>query len=130
MHWSHAVSEDLIHWKHMPIALAPTHDYDRDGCFSGCGIVKDDRLYLFYTGNIPNEQNQCMAYSDDGVNFVKYEHNPIIRVTEDEDVFKPDFRGSTATLTTWLSAPARRINFTGRFCFTNPKICLNGISKA
>ena len=92
MHWGHVVSEDLIHWRHLPIALAPTNDYDRDGCFSGCGIVKDDRLYLFYTGNIPNEQNQCMAYSDDGVNFVKYEHNPIIRVTEDEDVFKPDFR--------------------------------------
>jgi len=23
MHWNHAVSEDMIHWRHMPIALAP-----------------------------------------------------------------------------------------------------------
>ncbi|MGA7399089.1 MAG: glycoside hydrolase family 32 protein, partial [Candidatus Sulfotelmatobacter sp.] len=24
MHWAHAISPDLIHWKHMPLALSPT----------------------------------------------------------------------------------------------------------
>ena len=41
MHWGHAKSKDLIHWEHLPVALAPDQDYDRSGCFSGSAIVKE-----------------------------------------------------------------------------------------
>jgi len=34
MHWAHAVSPDMIHWRHLPLALAPSSRWTRcDGCF-------------------------------------------------------------------------------------------------
>lgn len=86
MHWGHARSKDLVHWETLPIALTPGDEEDKDGCFSGTGIVKEDQLYLFYTGhhyygdNDPEHfwQNQNLAYSSDGIHFNKYEHNAVI----------------------------------------------------
>ena len=81
MHWAHAVSDDLIHWDYLPVALAPDQPYDDGnggGCFSGSAIEKDGKLYLFYTGVKDGRQRQCMAESDDGVHFDKYVANPVI----------------------------------------------------
>lgn len=80
MHWGHAVSEDLVHWKEEKIALIPDREYENDGgCFSGSAIVKDDVLYLFYTSvSKEKKQTQSVAYSMDGIHFEKYEGNPII----------------------------------------------------
>ncbi|WP_100407882.1 glycoside hydrolase family 32 protein [Bacillus solitudinis] len=86
MHWGHAKSRDLINWDHLPIALAPSEEYDNGtvndhGCFSGSAIVKNDHLYLFYTGHSIEKdpmQVQCMATSQDGINFKKHDGNPII----------------------------------------------------
>ena len=42
MHWAHAVSSDMIHWLHLPVALAPTSGGpDQDGCFSGSAVLHD-----------------------------------------------------------------------------------------
>ncbi|EPY30859.1 beta-fructofuranosidase [Strigomonas culicis] len=80
MHWGHLTSEDLIHWRHHPIALAPGDNWDRDGCFSGCAVENDGKLYLVYTGHHwlgePLDDNQiyqvqCLAVSEDGFNFEK-----------------------------------------------------------
>ena len=80
--WAHAVSSDLVKWEQLGIVLVPDMDYDVDGCWSGSAIAIGDRLYLIYTGHHDRKgkrvQTICMAYSDDGVNFTKYEKNPII----------------------------------------------------
>ncbi|HEM6021409.1 TPA: glycoside hydrolase family 32 protein [Streptococcus suis] len=98
MHWGHAKSKDLVNWEQLPVALAPDKAYDKDGCFSGSAIVKDDVLWLMYTGHIVNEdgtvsQVQNMAFSTDGIHFEKIEQNPV--ATADglpEEVIANDFR--------------------------------------
>ena len=32
-------SFDLVHWEHLPVALAPEGPEDKDGCFSGSAVV-------------------------------------------------------------------------------------------
>lgn len=86
MHWGHAVSDDLLRWEHLPIALTPTEVYEaspKGGCFSGTAIVEGDRLYLFYTAVSEDsegslQQVQCGAWSDDGYEFHKFAENPLI----------------------------------------------------
>jgi beta-fructofuranosidase len=49
--WGHAVSSDLVHWEHRPLALTPTPGgYDQDGVFSGCCVNNDGIPTLLYTG--------------------------------------------------------------------------------
>lgn len=51
MHWGHATSLDMVHWKHHPIALSPTPEGpDADGCFTGTAAVLDGRVVVLYTG--------------------------------------------------------------------------------
>lgn len=89
MYWGHAVSEDMIHWEYLPLALAPSEPYDdhqKGGCFSGSAIEHDGKLFLMYTGTTNNgngfEQAQCVAYSVDGIHFEKYEGNPVVTAPE------------------------------------------------
>lgn len=91
MHWGHVTSKDLVHWQHEKTALCPDKPYDVDGCFTGSGIEKDGRLYLLYTGHVnllkkPGQpdriESQCLAVSEDGINFAKLEQNPVIALPE------------------------------------------------
>jgi beta-fructofuranosidase len=51
MHWAHAVSPDMIHWRHLPIALAPTPGWaDADGCFTGSAVDDRGTASIVYTG--------------------------------------------------------------------------------
>lgn len=80
MHWGHAVSDDLLHWKELPIALYPDMPYeDGFGCFSGSALEKDGRLYLMYTSvSRDRGQTQSMAVTEDGLHFTKLPENPVI----------------------------------------------------
>ncbi|MDQ0194665.1 glycoside hydrolase family 32 protein [Paenibacillus wynnii] len=92
MHWGHAVSKDLVHWRHLPIALAPTEPYELGetggyGCWSGSAVEHEGELTLFYTGHVDGRQPmevQCAASSTDGIVFRKHP-NPVIHSSPDEE---------------------------------------------
>lgn len=101
MHWGHAVSTDLVHWEHLPIALFPDENSsDKEICtaFSGCGLIDENNLtglqkgeektiLLFYTSQ---KCGQRLAYSNDkGRTWLKYEKNPIIAFDETDDARDP-----------------------------------------
>jgi beta-fructofuranosidase len=80
MHWAHASSSDMIHWRREPIALAPTPGGpDQDGCFTGTAVVADGKPTFLYTGvqKVPPDQatlrdghsnlreTQCLAVAED-----------------------------------------------------------------
>lgn len=87
MHWGHAQSRDGVKWEYLPVALAPSEEYDYSnverghGCFSGSAISVEDHLVLMYTGNVDGRtprQTQNIAFSDDGITFSKSLNNPVI----------------------------------------------------
>ena len=61
MHWAHAMSPDMVHWRHLPVALSPTPGgSDSEGCFSGSAVVLDDVATLIYTGvaKVPKDRRR------------------------------------------------------------------------
>ena len=93
MSWGHVVSEDLVHWERLPIALTPNPDsYDKDGVFSGCCVVYDSLPTIIYTGVWP--EVQCLAQSDeDMITWFKHPQNPVIaeRPRDDLEGFRDPF---------------------------------------
>jgi beta-fructofuranosidase len=92
--WGHAVSEDMLHWRHRPIALTPTPGGpDGDGCWSGSAIVFDGVPTFLYAavqsapleqstireGNPTLRETQMLATAeDDGLLRWKKLPNPVI----------------------------------------------------
>jgi sucrose-6-phosphate hydrolase SacC (GH32 family) len=110
MSWGHAVSPDLLHWQHLPVALS-----EQDGVmiFSGSAVVDrentsglcrprgEDRscLVAIYTGHGHGKQTQNLAVSQDrGRTWTKYPGNPVI------DLGLKDFRDPKV----FWHAPTRR----------------------
>ena len=81
IHWGHAASTDLVHWQHLPLALAPTPGGpDASGVWSGCAVDAAGVPTLIYTGLSPQgEQGVCLASgSDDLLHWDKQAINPVI----------------------------------------------------
>lgn len=99
MSWGHAVSRDLVHWQHLPVAIPEANGVM---IFSGSTVVDWNNssglckssdpgdhscLVAVYSGYTGKEQNQNLAYSNDrGRTWSRYSGNPVI------DLHLADFR--------------------------------------
>ena len=95
MHWGHAVSKDMIAWRHKPVALYPDDlGYIFSGSAvvdwnntSGLGTAENPPLIAIFTYHDPDKakakqidvETQGIAFSlDNGETWNKYENNPVL----------------------------------------------------
>ena len=89
MHWGHAVSDDLVHWMDLPIALTPTPGgADEKGCFSGTAFINNDGVPTFIYHGVPH--GICIATSRDDmlVTWEKHPSNPVIPSPTSRDEYR------------------------------------------
>lgn len=109
MHWGHAVSTDLVHWEHLPIALYPdslgyifsgSAVYDSLNT-SGLGTKENPPLVAIFSYHDPVlekqgsdvYQTQGIAYSTDrGRTWSKYDGNPVLKNPGIRDFRDPKVR--------------------------------------
>ncbi|KAJ0802861.1 putative beta-fructofuranosidase [Helianthus annuus] len=107
--WGHAVSRDMVHWRHLPIAMETDKWYDVNGVWTGSTtILPNNELVVLYTGSTNESvQVQNLAYPANPsdpllVNWVKDPANPVLVPPKWINI--KDFRDPT---TAWLTPEGR-----------------------
>ncbi len=103
IHWGHWVSDDMVHWRDLPVALAPErNEVDPDGVWSGSACYDQDGIpALFFTAGdnskVP-DQSVALAKStflkdgnNDLVNWEKHP-KPLIVQEKGDGLLFGDFR--------------------------------------
>jgi beta-fructofuranosidase len=84
-HWGHAMSDDLVHWTDLPLAIYPGIE---DKCFSGSAFVEEDRVIAMYHGT---SAGNMVAVADDPLllNWQKIPGNPVIPSVQEDEKGRP-----------------------------------------
>ena len=61
-HWGLIKTKDFVHYTIPEIVLEPKDYYDRNGCYSGSAIEKDNNLEILYTGNVKENSGERKSY--------------------------------------------------------------------
>ena len=84
-HWGHAVSDDLVYWRDLPLAIYPGIE---EKCFSGSTLVEDGRVIAMYHG--PGAGNMVAVSTDPLLlNWENIPGNPVIAMTQPDQSGRP-----------------------------------------
>lgn len=147
--WRHATSTDLTSWTDRGSVIAPVEWYDKNGCYSGSGIVSPEgNLEFFYTGNVKDAEGNRSAYQalftseDQGQSFQRYEQNPLITSPLPDSGYTAHYRDphvfereglwwavigaqrtdETGAIVVYTSFDRRRWDFAGEIDFSDPAL--------
>ena len=79
--WGHYTSKDMIDWEYQGVKLYPDQPFDCHGVYSGSAFIEDDKMYVYYTGNVKLEDGD-FDYINTG-----RESNTVLVVSEDGKTF-------------------------------------------
>lgn len=128
MHWGHAISKDLLHWKEQPIALYPDSlgyifsgsavvDAQNTSGFGKDGIIPLVAIFTYHNpegdkAGRDDFETQGIAYSlDSGMSWVKYSDNPVIKNPGIRDFRDPKVRWYAPTKS-WILTLATKDRIT------------------
>ena len=91
--WVHTESDDLVHFYETGTELRPDTKRDSHGAYSGSAYEIDGKLFLFYTGNVRDENwvrypFQIGAWMDKDYNITKCENVLIHQANDVTDHFR------------------------------------------
>lgn len=77
--WGHYSTKDFINYEFSGVFMKPDMPEDASGVYSGCAYVEDNKMYIYYTGNVKHpgdydyilegrESNTILVTSQDGIN--------------------------------------------------------------
>jgi len=77
-YWGHYSTKDFINYEFSGVFMSPDIPEDASGVYSGCAYVEDNKMYIYYTGNVKHagdydyilegrESNTILVTSQDGI---------------------------------------------------------------
>lgn len=82
--WGHCTSRDMINWEYQGVTFYPDQPFDCHGVYSGCALIEDGEMYLYYTGNVKLEDREDYDYINTG-----REANTVLVTSKDGMKFGP-----------------------------------------